>query len=179
MLYKISAFKFSGLSSIEDESSRHIGAGDNEMSYPAFSKTLSTWEGHKAVDNLCEPSERSLYNFNGRNSNGIEFEKAPLSIDDNEAPHKLFAKRSEVTRKGSWRHNCNGGETYFGHVGSDGKRYTYWVGYAPFTTGLQCETASPEEVEKWVLQFSYNDVNLHDTTSWWTLMTHGDTWRAY
>lgn len=85
---------------------------------------------------------------------------------------------ADVTLKGSTKHSCNGGETWFNYDASDGKRYTYWVGYAPWTSGPNCDTTSRKDVVDSVLAFAYKEASLEDATAFCVSMTHEGTWHA-
>lgn len=87
-------------------------------------------------------------------------------------------RTSEAVLKGSIRHNCNGGETSFNYDASDGKRYVYWVGYAPWTKGPDCGTTSRENVVASVLAFASKEVSLEDAIAFCVSMTHEDAWQA-
>jgi len=76
----------------------------------------------------------------------------------------------------SKKNMCNGGYEWLNYKDSDGKEYTYWVGYAPWTTGPNCDTEAPESIVQFVLEISFKEVNQRDRTAWCFSAQNGGTW---
>lgn len=69
---------------------------------------------------------------------------------------------TKVTLDGYIKHNCNGGETSFNYDASDGKRYSYWVGYVPWTRGPNCDILSRKDIVEKVLRFAQKEALKED-----------------
>ncbi|CCF58460.1 hypothetical protein KAFR_0E03080 [Kazachstania africana CBS 2517] len=78
----------------------------------------------------------------------------------------------------SLKHNCNGGFDWINWKDSSGKTFTYWVGYAPWTSGANCDTQAPEDVLAYVLELAYKEVNNAKGAAWCFSATNEGTWHV-
>jgi len=71
---------------------------------------------------------------------------------------------------------CNGGYEWLKYKDSVGTEYTYWVGYAPWTTYANCDTDSPESIVQFVREASLKEVSQREGTAWCFSVQNGETW---
>ncbi|CCK71824.1 uncharacterized protein KNAG_0I00330 [Huiozyma naganishii CBS 8797] len=91
---------------------------------------------------------------------------------------QLGRQTAANTKSVSQPHQCTGRSGWLSYDAFDGKRYTYWVGVAPWTTGPNCDTTAREDVIASTFVYAYEKLKQVNGTSMCVSMTHGGTWHA-